>query len=136
MEKTIFKNKIYYKTLLVIISLLICWNIYAILITQKYYTLISIAVLSTVFILIITKNKHAKLGLNIWTALLIIGPILLITGKSIKVLLGDDIPNVSSEVIISMVTLICGLFIYHFNKTTVKASLLEESENKKVVVNE
>lgn len=130
MEKTIFKNQIYYKILLVVLSILILWNVYALLTVRNYLSLITITVLSIVLLLIITKNKHAKIGLNIWTVLLIIGPTLSIAGKSIKIFLGDDIPNVVSQLVMSITTLICGLFIHHFNKTTVTVEFVDKPENK------
>jgi FtsH-binding integral membrane protein len=125
MKKTIFKNQYFYKALIIIISLLICWNLFAIWVSQRLFSIIIVFVMLAVLILIVKKNKHAKLGINIWIVFLVTGPILSIFGKSIKIILGEDIPNVANALILNMTIIICSLFIYHFNKTTVTVEKIE-----------
>ena len=131
MKKTVFNNQNFYILLLVAITLLLFWNLYIFLTFQNIFALIPAIIQVAVLILILTKNEHAKLGIKIWSVLLIAGPALSIIGKSIKIFLGDDIMSKVSPLAVQFVILICGLTIHHYNKTTVEVKeIIKEELNK------
>ncbi len=96
--------------------------------TQNLIALIPAVVQLIILILILTKNKHAKLGIKIWSILLIVGPSLSILGKTIQILLGDDVLGKVGPPIIQILILFAGLTIYHYNTTTVEVKLVDGKE--------
>ena len=120
MEKTIFNNQTFKGLIIAALAVLLCWNTYTFLISQSLIALIPAFVQLIVLILILTQNKYAKIGITVWSIILIVGPSLSILGKTLKVLAGDDILSKIGPLLIQIVILFAGLTIYHYNKTTVE----------------
>ena len=125
MEKTVFSNKIFYTLLLVGLGVLLCWNLYTFSISQNLIALIPALVQIIVLILVLMKDKHAKLGIKIWSIILMVGPGLSILGKTIKLLLGDDMASEIGALGIQVLILLVGLAIFHFNNTTVDVKRID-----------
>ncbi len=91
MEKNVLNNQTFSTFLLIGIGIISCWNLYTFSITQNLIALIPAVVQLIILVLVLTKNMPAKMGIKIWSILLIIGPSLSILGKTIQVLSGDDV---------------------------------------------
>lgn len=120
MEKTVFTNQTFYTLILLGIGILISWNLYIFSISQNLIALLPTFVQFILLVLIMSKSKHAKLGIKIWAIVLIVGPSFSIVGKTIQVLLGDDVIGKVGPLVIQILILFAGLTIYHYNNTTVE----------------
>lgn len=128
MEKTVFKNQTFHALLLVGIGVLLSWNLYIFSISQNLIALIPATVQVYVLVLVLLKNKNAKLGIKIWSILLIVGPSLSILGKTVQVLLGDEVLSKIGPLIIQILILFVGLTVYHYNNTTVEVKIMDGQE--------
>jgi hypothetical protein len=117
MEKTEFKNKIFQYSLTGYLILLLCWNLY-VLNTGNLYGLIPIVIQGVLLILIFLKNKYTKIGIKIWSIILILSSGLSLAGKSIKIFLGDEI--IITEFMLKVLFLSIGILIYTFNEKFVE----------------
>tara|TARA_B110000503_G_scaffold137418_1_gene221578 strand:+ start:700 stop:1068 length:369 start_codon:yes stop_codon:yes gene_type:complete len=117
MEKTEFKNKIFQYSLTGYLILLLCWNLY-VLNTGNLYGLIPIVIQGALLILIFLKNKYTKIGIKIWSIILILSSGLSLAGKSIKIFLGDEI--IITEFMLKVLFLSIGILIYTFNEKFVE----------------
>ena len=117
MEKSEFKNKIFEYSLIGYLILLLCWNLYAID-TGNLYGLIPIGIQGVLLFLIFSKNKYAKNGIKICAIILILSHGLSLVGKSIKILLGEEI--IISELMNKIIFLTIGILIYLFNEKYVE----------------
>lgn len=125
MEKTVFKNQAFHALLLIGIGVLLSWNLYIFSISQNLIALIPAIVQVFVLVLVLLKNKNAKLGIKIWSILLIVGPSLSILGKTVQVLLGDDVLSKIGPLIIQILILFVGLTVNHYNNTTVDVKVMD-----------
>ena len=132
MRKIEFKNKIFEYSLIGYLILLLCWNLYA-LDTGNLFGIIPIGIQGILLFLIFTKNEYAKIGIKIWAIILILSNGLSFAGKSIKILLGDEI--IITEFISKVIFLAIGILIYVFNEKFVEfinSEKLEISKKKKI----
>lgn len=111
--KTIFKNKVFYLLLISCLILLSAWNIYSLTIGNSK-AIIPILIQGILIFLILTENKHAKLGISIWAILLMFSNGISFLAKLFKIFLGDEI--VFSALLNKIVFLTIGVLIYFFNK--------------------
>jgi len=113
MELTIFKNKIFYYLLISYLTILICWNSY-ILTKGVLKGIIPIVIQLIIIYLIIDKHKFAKIGIKIWSIVIILSHGISLLAKFVKIALGDDteIP----ELLNKTVFLTIGVLIYIFNE--------------------
>lgn len=118
MEKTFFKNQLFQVLIIVTLVLLLCWNIYIFLISKSLIALIPIIVQIIVLVLVLIKHKHAKMGIKVWAIILMLGGGLVILGKTLKLLIGDDISDEIGKLILNLIIFLTGLAIYKFNETT------------------
>lgn len=119
MEKTIFKNQLFFYMLVSYLIIMICWNSYTV-ISGNLIGIIPIVVQLTVLYLIIDKHKYAKIGIKIWSILLIAGPSLSIFGGLLKML--ADVDFVINKLIQNILILTIGIFIFYFNEKTLEVS--------------
>ncbi len=126
MEKTVFKNQTFQIFILVSLGLLLCWNLFALLVLKSLAALIPIIVQITVLILVLMKNKHAKIGIKTWTIILMIGGGLVILSKTLKLLIGDDITDGIEKLILNLIIFAVGLMIYDFNQKTVEVKRIDK----------
>ena len=118
-EKIIYKSDFFYYGLIVYLILLIIINLYN-LTNGVYISILPLVIQSIILTLVITKNKLAKSGVNLWSIILILGPTLSLLGKLIKGALADGF---NFEVIFKQVLLLSiGITIYYYNKTTTEIS--------------
>ena len=117
MEKIEFKNKLFEYSLIGLLILLLCWNLYA-LTLEGFKALIPILIQGTLLFLILSKNKQAKIGIKIWSIILILSYGISFFIKSFEILLGDEIEI--NIIIKKGVYLIIGILIYSFNKKYVE----------------
>lgn len=118
--KAVFKNQTFQIVLLIFLGLLISRNIYNYLLTKDIIALVPVVVQIAVFILILTKSKHAKIAIKVWSIILIIGPGLIILGIILSLLGGDDLSIKIEKLAVNIIVLIIGLIIYNFNQKTVE----------------
>ena len=127
MERTIFNNQTFYAAIITILGILLCWNLYIFLVSKNFFALIPAFIQIAILALVLTKNKHAKIGIQVWAIVLIAGPGLSIVGKAIKIILGDPL-NEISPLIIQLVMLLTGITIYHYNSSTVEIKVVKKNE--------
>lgn len=131
MQKTSFKNDIFYWLLLAYLVLLISWNAYALFLGQ-IFALLPVSLQLALFFLIFKKHKLAKTGISIWAILLMIGPGLSILGKSLKIITGDSFSLQLPQLLESFLFLLIGICILLFNRKTVVLQNSEETKQTKV----
>jgi len=125
MNKIIFKNQTFYYLLISYLIILICWNSYAV-VNGSLFGLIPIVIQLIIIYLLYDKNKHAKIGIKIWSIVLIIGPSLSIVGKLLKTVAGTDLDL--KKLIENLILLTVGILIYYFNDKTVEIEKISEKE--------
>jgi len=119
MEKTIFKNQLFFYILVSYLIIMIFWNSYTV-ISGNLIGIIPIVVQLIVLYLIIDKHKYAKIGIKIWSILLIAGPSLSILGGLLKML--ADVDLVINKLIQNILILTIGILIFYFNEKTLEVS--------------
>ena len=124
MKKVLFKNQKYYVVIVMTLIIVILWNLFVLLVSDQLTPLIPISVQSIVLILVLIKSEYAKLGIKLWSLLLIVGPGLIIAGKALKILAGEPLNEVM-PLISNLFMLLGGIWIYHFNSTSVEVEELE-----------
>ena len=60
------------------------------------------------------------MGINVWAVILMLGGGLVILGKTIKLLIGDDVTDEIGKLVLNVIILLAGLAIYNFNQKTVE----------------
>jgi len=125
MNKIIFKNQTFYYLLISYLIILICWNSYAV-VNGSLFGLIPIVIQLIIIYLLYDKNKHVKIGIKIWSIVLIIGPSLSIVGKLLKTVAGTDLDL--KKLIENLILLTVGILIYYFNDKTVEIEKISEKE--------
>jgi len=116
--KTVFRNKWFYRLLIIYIFLLLIWNSFMV-IKGDYLGLIAVIIELFLLYLLFNKHKLAKPAIMVWAVFLIIGPGLVLLGKLIKFGIGDELNSDLDELIKHLLLLTFGIIIYYFNKTTV-----------------
>jgi len=127
MEKTFFKNQTFQVLIIAALGLLICWNLYTFLISMSLIALIPTLIQIIVLVLVLMKHKHAKMGINVWAVILMLGGGLVILGKLLKFFAGDDIMDGIGKLILNVIIFSAGLAIYNFNQKTVEVKRTEET---------
>ena len=127
MEKTFFKNQTFQVLIIAALGLLICWNLYTFLISMSLIALIPTLIQIIVLVLVLMKHKHAKMGINVWAVILMLGGGLVILGKLLKFFAGDDIMDGIGKLILNVIIFSTGLAIYNFNQKTVEVKRTEET---------
>lgn len=122
MKKTIFKDSLFYWLLISLLFITLIWNFYTLL-TGVLVSLIPITIQLIIIYLILTKNKHTKIGIKIWSLILIVGPSLSFFGKLLKIIIGDNFQPMTIDMIQNLIMLIIGIFIYTYNQNTVEVVL-------------
>lgn len=111
MEKTIFKNKLFYYLLISYLILLICWNSYTVT-KGVLFGILPIVVQLILLYLIFDKNKLTKQGIKIWSIVIIFGYGISLFAKLLKIGLGDKIIIV--DLLNKFIFLSIGILIYVF----------------------
>ena len=127
MEKTFFKNQTFQVLIIVVLGLLICWNLYTFLLTKSLVALLPTIIQIVVLILVLVKHKYAKMGINVWAVILMLGGGLVILGKLLKILAGDDMMDGIGKLILNIIIFSAGLAIYNFNQKTVEVKRTDEN---------
>ncbi len=121
----------FYSFLIIILSLLIVWNSYA-LYTGSLIAIVSILIQSILLVLVIIKHEKTKLGINIWTIWMMFGASLSIFGKLLKLLIGDEVGLMFEGVLEKIILLVLAYIIYSYNKSSVFVELVETAKNKEL----
>lgn len=122
MERIEFKNKIFEYSLIGYIIILLSWNTYA-LTTGNSKALISITIEGILMLLILLKNKHAKIAIKIWAIIIILSHGISFLAKFVKIMLGDEI--VIYVLINQIIFLLIGILIYTLNEKYVEITTTE-----------
>ena len=126
MEKTFFKNQTFQVLIIAALGLLICWNLHTFLISKSLVALIPTLIQIIVLVLVLMKHKNAKMGINVWAVILMLGGGLVILGKLIKLFIGDDITDGIGKLILNVIIFSTGLAIYNYNQKTVEVKRTDE----------
>lgn len=126
MEKIFFKNQTFQILIIGALGLLIYWNFYTFLLFKSLIALIPTLIQIIVLILVLMKHKHAKMGINVWAVILMLGCGLVILGKLLKIFAGDDVMDGIGKLILNVIIFSAGLAIYNFNQKTVEVKRTEE----------
>ena len=97
MEKTEFKSETFKYSLIVYIITLLCWNLYTLTIGFSN-AIFPIIIQGILLFLILSKYKQAKIGIKIWSLILIFSYGISLLAKLVKIFLNDEI--IISELII------------------------------------
>lgn len=116
--ETVFKNKWFYRLLIIYIFLILIWNTYMI-ISGNYLGLIAVVIELTLLYLLFNKHRLAKMAIHFWAIIMMVGPGLSIIGKLIKIATGDDLNFMVDSLVQNLLLFTFGLLIYYFNKKTV-----------------
>jgi len=127
MEKTFFKNQTFRILIIVVLGLLICWNLCTFLLTKSLAALIPTIIQIIVLTLVLIRHKHAKMGINVWAVILMLGGGLVILGKLLKLVAGDDIMDGIGKLILNIIIFVAGLAIYNFSQKTVEVKRTDEN---------
>jgi hypothetical protein len=116
MKKVLFKNKAFYRLLLAYLLLLVTYNVYATFKATNLYCLLPIFIQIALLIFILTKDKNAKLFIQIWVIVaLIIG-----SGAEIMANLLEGFENLKlNSFIFNGLQLGIGLLIWDYTRRTV-----------------
>jgi len=125
MEKTFFKNQTFEVLIIAVLGLLICWNLYTFLILKNLIALIPTLVQIIVLVLVLMKHKNAKIGINAWAAILMLGGGLVILGKLIKLFIGENITDGIEKLILNVIIFSTGIVIYNYNQKTVEVKRMD-----------
>ncbi len=127
MGKTIFKNSIFYWFLIGFLIINLIRNGYEV-VSGNMFGVIPMIIQMVLLYLIFDKNKFAKIGIKIWSILLIVGPGLIISGGLIKVIAGENFNF--KESLANLIMLAVGMLIFYFNNQTVEVQITENNEDK------
>lgn len=116
--ETVFKNRWFYKLLIIYILLILIWNTYMV-ISGNYLGLIAVVIELILLYLLFNKHRLAKMAIHFWAIIMMVGPGLSITGKLIKMATGDDLNFMVDSLVQNLLLFTFGLLIYYFNKRTV-----------------
>ena len=116
MEKVVHKNQVYYYGVIVLMSILLAWN-FNLLMNGSNLVIIHLTFTIITLFLFMTKNKHSKTAIKIWSAiffilagsLLIFGPLLQIIGSWMS---GTEIPDKLNVLIWGIGNLLVGVLIF------------------------
>lgn len=125
MEKTFFKNQTFQVLIIAVLGLLICWNLYTFLILKNLIALIPTLIQIIVLVLVLMKHKNAKIGINVWAVILMLGGGLVILGKLIKLFIGENITDGIEKLILNVIIFSTGLAIYNYNQKTVEVKHMD-----------
>ncbi|WP_339648655.1 hypothetical protein [uncultured Salegentibacter sp.] len=116
--ETVFKNKWFYRLLIIYIFLILIWNTYMV-ISGNYLGLIAVVIELALLYLLFNKHRLAKMAIHFWAIIMMVGPGLSIIGKLIKIAMGDDLNFMVDSLVQNLLLFTFGLLIYYFNKKTV-----------------
>ncbi|WP_037320054.1 hypothetical protein [Salegentibacter sp. Hel_I_6] len=116
--ETVFKNKWFYRLLIIYIFLILIWNTYMV-ISGNYLGLIAVVIELALLYLLFNKHRLAKMAIHFWAIIMMVGSGLSILGKLIKVATGDDLNFMVDSLVQNLLLFTFGLLIYYFNKKTV-----------------
>tara|TARA_R110001606_G_scaffold397990_1_gene575960 strand:+ start:2410 stop:2793 length:384 start_codon:yes stop_codon:yes gene_type:complete len=125
MNKIIFKNQTFYYLLISYLIILLFWNSYAIL-NGNLFGIIPVVIQLIIIYLLYDKNKNAKIGIKIWSIVLIIAPSLSIAGKLLKSVAGTDLDL--KKLVENILMLTIGILIFYYNDKTVEIEKISEKE--------
>jgi hypothetical protein len=116
MEKAVHKNQVYYYGIIILMSILLVWN-FNLLMNGSNLVIIHLTFTIITLILFLTKNKHSKTAIKIWSAfffilagsLLVLGPLLQIIGSWMS---GAEIPDKLNVLIWGIGNLLVGVLIF------------------------
>ncbi|PKD20207.1 hypothetical protein APR41_14590 [Salegentibacter salinarum] len=116
--ETVFKNRWFYRLLIIYIFLILIWNTYMV-ISGNYLGLIAVVIELALLYLLFNKHRLAKMAIHFWAIIMMVGPGLSIIGKLIKMATGDDLNFMVDSLVQNLLLFTFGLLIYYFNKKTV-----------------
>jgi hypothetical protein len=116
MKKVIHENRIYYYGVIILMLITMLWN-FNLLINGSNRIIIHLALTIIPLILFVTKNKHSKMAIKIWSGiffilaggLLIFGPLLQILGNWMS---GEQIPDKINVIIWGTANLLVGCIVF------------------------
>ncbi|MDJ0646392.1 MAG: hypothetical protein QNJ57_10460 [Flavobacteriaceae bacterium] len=123
-RKSIFNDQTFYVVIVSVLGILISLNSYNFLAYNNLLALVPVIIQVPILILVLTKHRYAKTGIELWAILLIVGSGLSVFGKLIKMFLGDL--NEIESLITKVIYVLVGLAIYHFNNKTVEVKIVAE----------
>ncbi|MBZ0327193.1 MAG: hypothetical protein K8F54_06270 [Altibacter sp.] len=132
MKKVVFKNDMFYSILIIFLSILIVWNIYA-LTTGRFIAVISILIQSILLILVITRHEKTKIGITVWTVWIMIGASFGLLGKFMKLFLGDEMGPLLEGILENIILLLIAYVFYSYNKSSVRIEFVEKDKDNKAM---
>jgi hypothetical protein len=127
MKHSKFRSKIFYWLLIVFLSGLIICNLYNEIASINPMLILSTTIQVTLLILVLTKHKAAKIGLQIWSTLfLIIASVLQISGHVLKCIV-DGFSNNDYLFLFNVgFLLLVGILILIFTNNTVDIETIDK----------
>lgn len=119
MQITEFRSQIFYYSALFLLSCLIIYNCYVLLVFQEIWGIIPIIIQSIIIGMIITKHRLAKSTLKIWAI------VFLVVGSSLQIivqLIQDVFDHLTVDLmyyLVAGINLLIGSLMVYFTNTTV-----------------
>jgi hypothetical protein len=124
MKKSVFKNKTFFYLLIGCIPAFLLWNLYALIGTGNIYALIPAFSQVILLVLILTRDKYARIAIIIWAIILIIGPSLGLLADVLDIgnnLWDNDFKGIDVYNVVNvLVQLAGGILVLDFTRRTVR----------------
>lgn len=134
--KTIFKNKIFFYLLISFISILLLWNVYALISTGNIWALLPIFVQIMLLVLVFTNNQYARISIMVWTIIVLVGASAISLLASLFDIGNDLIDNTkvtdTNDIIYKLIQLVLGVLILDFTRRTVKVERVGVTESEQL----
>ena len=134
--KTIFKNKIFFYLLISFISILLLWNVYALISTGNIWALLPIFVQIMLLVLVFTNNQYARISTMVWTIIVLVGASAISLLASLFDIGNDLIDNTkvtdTNDIIYKLIQLVLGVLILDFTRRTVKVERVGVTESEQL----
>jgi len=134
--KTVFKNKTFFYLLVSLISILLFWNLYALISTGNVWAILPIFIQIVLLILIFTNHRYARVGIMAWTIIVLIGASALGLLASLFDIGNDLIDSTkttnTNDIIYKLIQLIVGVLILDFTRRTVKVERIGLTESEQL----
>ena len=128
--KTKFHNRTFFVLVIIVLSGLLFYNALTLLTTGNLIALLPLVFQGTLLALILTSHKYTRPILKVWAIILIISAGFWLFGRSLKILVGDDVTSSIVPGIFRVVLLLLGLYIYGNVKESVTIEEIPEMKKE------
>lgn len=129
MKETVFYNQTFKVFVISLLLLLVLLNAYNFINGDSLSSILRAVFQFLVLMLIITKSQYAKIGIAIFSVILIVGSSISLIAGLIKIYFNQNLMSLLLTVFLPIVLLILGIIVYHYNVTTVKVKMVQKKSS-------